>query len=196
MLPCAPQVTSAIANSHILQVSRAHLLSLPVLITSFSSRHFPSSGCLTHPHVSTTAAPKLTYQLTFLWLTPLQPSWSWSWSYATTNSQSASHSWCWASCAHDRIFITVRHLRVCWCGAPFLMRGWVCTLQRLVGIVSAVILGSKSRRTHAHILPSQIWDFPNMEGYVLISPGTGWTSYTPRHCIDSFYPDPSTLNEL
>jgi hypothetical protein len=28
--------------------------------------------------------------------------------------------------ANDQIFITVSQLRVCWCGAPSLTRGWVC----------------------------------------------------------------------
>jgi hypothetical protein len=33
--------------------------------------------------------------------------------------------------AYDQIFITVRQLRVCWCGALSLTRGWVCRLQLL-----------------------------------------------------------------
>jgi hypothetical protein len=44
--------------------------------------------------------------------------------------------------AQDKIFITIRHLQVCWCGAPSLMRGQVCRLQLLVALTSAVILNS------------------------------------------------------
>jgi hypothetical protein len=74
--------------------------------------------------------------------------------------------------AEDQIFITVRQLWVCWCGSPSLMRGWVCHLQLLLALTSAVILGSESCGTHDHILLSQIWDSPNLEGEVpvFISP--------------------------
>jgi hypothetical protein len=47
-----------------------------------------------------------------------------------------------------------------------LMRGWVCRLQLLLVLASAVILRSESRGTHDHILLSQIRDSPNMEGQV------------------------------
>jgi hypothetical protein len=52
------------------------------------------------------------------------------------------------------------------------MREWVCRLQSLLALASAVILGSESRGTHDHILLSQIRDSPNMEGQVpvFISP--------------------------
>jgi hypothetical protein len=61
---------------------------------------------------------------------------------------------------YDQIFITVRQLRVCWCGTLFLTRGEVCRLQLLVAFASAVILGSESLGTHDHILLSQNWDYP------------------------------------
>jgi hypothetical protein len=61
--------------------------------------------------------------------------------------------------ADDQIFITVRQLRVCWCGALSLTRGRVCRLQLLLALASAVILGSESRGTQDHILLSQIRDF-------------------------------------
>jgi hypothetical protein len=61
--------------------------------------------------------------------------------------------------AYDQNFITVRQLRVCWCGALSLTRGRVCRLQLLLALASAVILGSESRGTRDHILLSQIWDF-------------------------------------
>jgi hypothetical protein len=85
-----------------------------------------------------------------------------------------------------RIFITVRQLRVCWCGALSQTRGRVCRLQLLLALASAVILGSESRGTHDHILLSQIRDSPNLEGQVpvfiypqeqcgpVIPPGTGF----------------------
>jgi hypothetical protein len=66
-----------------------------------------------------------------------------------------------------------------------LMRGWVCRLELLLALASAVILRSESRRTHDHILLSQIRDSPNLVGQVsiIISPGTGWPGYTPRHWV-------------
>jgi hypothetical protein len=62
-----------------------------------------------------------------------------------------------------------------------LTRGWVCRLQLLLVVSSAVILGSESHRTHDHILPSQIWDFPNLEGQVP-------TFISPRNRLAQLYP--------
>jgi hypothetical protein len=62
--------------------------------------------------------------------------------------------------AYDQILITVRQLWVCWCEAFALTRGWVCCLQLLLALASAVILGSKSLGTRNHILLSEIRDFP------------------------------------
>jgi hypothetical protein len=61
--------------------------------------------------------------------------------------------------AYDQIIITLRQLRVCWCGAFSLTRGRVCRLQLLLSLASAVILESESRGTRDHILLSQIRDF-------------------------------------
>jgi hypothetical protein len=71
----------------------------------------------------------------------------------------------------------------CWCGASYRMRGRVCRLQLMLGLASAVILGSESRENYGGILFSQIRDSPNLECRipVFISPGTGWPSYNPRH---------------
>jgi hypothetical protein len=44
------------------------------------------------------------------------------------------------------------------------MRGWLSSLQLLLGIASTVILESESHGTHDLILLSQIQDFPNLEG--------------------------------
>jgi hypothetical protein len=70
--------------------------------------------------------------------------------------------------AYNQIFITARHLRVCWCGAFSLTRERVSRLQLLLVFASAVILGSESRRTRDHILLSQIRDSPNLEDQVSI----------------------------
>jgi hypothetical protein len=83
-------------------------------------------------------------------------------SYVTTGGQSASLSWSkQPSGAYDHSFITVRQLRVCWCGALSLTRGRVCRLQMLLALLtSAVILGCESRGTRDHILLYQTGDFP------------------------------------
>jgi hypothetical protein len=68
----------------------------------------------------------------------------------------------------------------------FLTRGWVCRLQLLLALASAVILGSESRGTQAHILLSLIRDppptwrarspylYPQEQGGPVILPGTGF----------------------
>jgi hypothetical protein len=57
-----------------------------------------------------------------------------------------------------------------------LTRGRVCRLQLLLGLDSAVILGSESSRTHYHFYCLRLWTPPNLEGQVpyLYSPGTGF----------------------
>jgi hypothetical protein len=42
-------------------------------------------------------------------------------------------------------------MRFSWYGAPSLTRGRVCSLQSLLGLASAVFLGSQSHGTHDHI---------------------------------------------
>jgi hypothetical protein len=49
-----------------------------------------------------------------------------------------------------------------------LTKGWVCRLQLLLILDSAIILKSESRGTHDHILLSQIRDSTNMEGQVSV----------------------------
>jgi hypothetical protein len=53
-----------------------------------------------------------------------------------------------------------------------LTRGWVCRLQLMLVLASAVILRSESRGTHNHILLSHMRDSPNLEAqiHVIISP--------------------------
>jgi hypothetical protein len=61
-----------------------------------------------------------------------------------------------------------------------LTRGWVCRLQLLLALASAVILGSESRGTHEHILLSQIRGpgphicIPQEQGGPFMPPGTGF----------------------
>jgi hypothetical protein len=73
-----------------------------------------------------------------------------------------------------------------------LTRGWVCRLQLLLALASAVILRSESRRTYGHILLSQIRDSTTWRARpkYLYPPGTGWPSYTPRHWVP--FPSPPT----
>jgi hypothetical protein len=61
---------------------------------------------------------------------------------------------------YDQIFITVRQLLVCCCGALSLTRGQVCRLQLLLALASADIFGSNSHGIRDHNLLSQIQDFP------------------------------------
>jgi hypothetical protein len=49
-------------------------------------------------------------------------------------------------------------LRTRWCGPPSLTKGRICRLQLLLPVASTVILGTKSRGTHDHILLSQVRD--------------------------------------
>jgi hypothetical protein len=76
---------------------------------------------------------------------------------------------------HDQIFFQLNS-----CGnGPYvtssLTREWVCHLQSLQVLASAVILRSDSRGTHDYNLLSQFRDFPNLEGWssYLYPPGTG-----------------------
>jgi hypothetical protein len=79
--------------------------------------------------------------------------------------------------AYDQIFMTYGSLWVCSCGALSLTRGRVCRLQLLLALSSAVILGSESRGTRAHILLFQIRDFPFCRFLRLA--GSRWRYSTP-----------------
>jgi hypothetical protein len=63
----------------------------------------------------------------------------------------------------------------------FLRRGWVCRLQLLLILVSAVILRSESFGVHDHILLSQIRDSPNLENKIPIF-------ISPRIRVAQLYP--------
>jgi hypothetical protein len=73
-----------------------------------------------------------------------------------------------------------------------LKRAWVCRLQLLLVLASALILRSESRETH-HILFYQIRDSPNLEGQVpvFISPLNRVAQLYPRHW-DPFSSPPTT----
>jgi hypothetical protein len=82
--------------------------------------------------------------------------------------------------AYYQIFISVRQLRVSWCGVLSLKRKQACCSQLLLVLVSAVILGSESCGTRDQILLSQIKDSLNLEGQVPVFTSP---SYTPRHWV-------------
>jgi hypothetical protein len=85
--------------------------------------------------------------------------------------------------AQDQIFVTVRQLLVCGCGASYLTRGRVCCLQLRLVLASAEILGFESRGTHDYILLSQIRDSLNLKSQVpvFISLTNRVAQFYPRH---------------
>jgi hypothetical protein len=62
-----------------------------------------------------------------------------------------------------------------------LTRRWVCRLQLLLALISAVILRSESRGTHDNILLSQIRDSSNLEGQAPVC-------ISPRNWVGQLYP--------
>jgi hypothetical protein len=88
--------------------------------------------------------------------------------------------------SHLRPTTTIFIFQLTTCGySPYvtssLTRGWVCRLQLLLALASAVILGSKSRGTGDHILLSQIRDSHNLEGQVPVF-------ISPRNRVARLYP--------
>jgi hypothetical protein len=78
---------------------------------------------------------------------------------------------------YNQIFITVRQLQVCWCGALSLTRGRVCRLQLLLAFASAFIIGFESLGARDCILLSQIREFPFRRPLRLA--GSRWRYSTP-----------------
>jgi hypothetical protein len=87
--------------------------------------------------------------------------------------------------------ISFRQLHVCYFVAPSLARGRICNslYKLLLGLARAVTLGSKSRRTHDHILLSHLRLPPTWKArsLYLYPPGTG-PSYTPGHWVPFMSP--------
>jgi hypothetical protein len=117
-------------------------------------------------------------------------------SHLTTNGESATLSRCQATISDPWpiflfLFLDIffRSLRVSYNGAPSLMRGPICNLQLLLGLVSAAFHGSEFRGTHDQILCSQIWDSPNLESQVPVffTPKEQVDHYTPRHRLAPTY---------
>jgi hypothetical protein len=84
--------------------------------------------------------------------------------------------------AQDQIFITVRHLRICWCGVSSLKRGWVCRLQLLLALAGTVILRFESRAGLMTIFYCLRFDTPR-----------NWRArsqylYSPRNRVVQLYP--------
>jgi hypothetical protein len=126
--------------------------------------------------------------------------------YFTTQSQESELLYEWQFTANQFV-LTTNPLRLTTsnfiyqlnpCGnSPYvtssLTRGWVCHLQLLLVLASAIILKSESRGTHDHILLFQIRDFPNLEGQVpvFIPPRNRVTWLYPQalgsHIVASYY---------
>jgi hypothetical protein len=66
-----------------------------------------------------------------------------------------------------------------------LTRGWICRLQLMLPLASAVVIRSESRGTRDHIILSQIRDSPTWRARspYLYTPRTGLPRYTPRHRV-------------
>jgi hypothetical protein len=87
----------------------------------------------------------------------------------TDSLSSISSSWRqapWDS-RHSNFIFQLNTCGYCSYVTSSLARGWVCRLQLLLVLASAVILRSESRGTH-DILLSQIRDSPNLEGQVTV----------------------------
>jgi hypothetical protein len=97
--------------------------------------------------------------------------------------------------AYDKIFVTVRQLRVYWCGALSLTRERVCPLKLLMVLASAVILGSESRGTRDRLRFETPPTWRARSPYLYPS-RTGWLSYTPRHWINSVTAFTSLISTL
>jgi hypothetical protein len=107
-------------------------------------------------------------------------------SFLTSDSKSTSLSWCQATIrAFDQFFFLLEtflsQLRVCCFMAPSLKRGRVCNLFFLIGLASAVPLGSQSRKTQNHILLSKFLRIPQPGGQVSVF-------ISPRDRVAQLYP--------
>jgi hypothetical protein len=88
--------------------------------------------------------------------------------------------------AYDQIFISVRHLQVCWCWALSVTRGRIFCLQLLLGLTNTVMLGSESNRVCCIKFETlRTWKamspflYPQEEGDPVITRGNGFQSLHP-----------------
>jgi hypothetical protein len=87
--------------------------------------------------------------------------------------------------AQEQIFITITHLWVCWCGMPFVTRGWVCHSQLLLTLTSAVLSGLSPMGliTIFYYLRFDTHPTWRARSPYLYLPGTGWSRYIPKHRV-------------
>jgi hypothetical protein len=102
----------------------------------------------------------------------------------TTDGQFASLSCCHVPIWGPRPDFYCCHLWVCWYGRPTDERKGL-SFTVAAGLASAISIDPESHVSREHLLLSQIWDSPNLEGQVsvCITPGTGWPSYTHSHWV-------------
>jgi hypothetical protein len=87
-------------------------------------------------------------------------------SYFTTGGL-PPNIWSWLQASWDSRPALIFQLNRCG-HSPYVRtsvtRGWVCRLQLLLALASAVILKSESLESHDHILLSHFRDYPNLAG--------------------------------
>jgi hypothetical protein len=132
-----------------------------VNIESFSAALITKFSCLRFETSQTWIA-----QSPYLW-----PSYSIAQSQCsvTTNGHSGNVSWRQhPSGGHEHVLISVRQVRLSWCGTPSLKGGRLCMFHLLLGVISAVFLVFEFLRNLHHIFLSQIWYSPDLEGQTLV----------------------------
>jgi hypothetical protein len=79
--------------------------------------------------------------------------------------------------------IIFRQPRICWCRAPYVTRGWVCSFKCCWASSAQSFSGLSPTGIMTMFLLSQIWDSPNLEGQVPIF-------ISPRNKGAQLYPPP------
>jgi hypothetical protein len=79
---------------------------------------------------------------------PFRPSWRQAILHSLKLKSAVQSVLPWPICLSFLLEIIFRQLRVCYYGEPSLTRGRVCNLQLLLGLASAVFIGSEFRGTH------------------------------------------------
>jgi hypothetical protein len=88
--------------------------------------------------------------------------------------------------------LSLDKLWVCWYGESSLRRGWVCSLQLLLDLASAVFLGPESHGTHDHILLFQIWEIQSKVLHIIVD--APW--YVPNSLIQRDLSCPTVKEEM